>query len=144
MMENMERIPCEYSIKIEYSNLTIGDVTSRSQLYAAVEGDLLIFKDNELIFSDNGVLLLELAKEFNNWLGNQQEDFEYYSMDYEDGPILFFKEKTGNWSIGGVWIDGEYSEVKISEIADACRKFITDLLHDLSLKGIDVDFFYID
>lgn len=140
----MERIPCEYSIKIEYSNLTIGDVTSRSQLYAAVEGDLLIFKDNELIFSDNGVLLLELAKEFNNWLGNQQEDFEYYSMDYEDGPILFFKEKTGNWSIGGVWIDGEYSEVKISEIADACRKFITDLLHDLSLKGIDVDFFYID
>ncbi|EGT3573111.1 hypothetical protein F6R83_08915 [Citrobacter amalonaticus] len=89
----MERIPCEHSIKIEYSNLTIGDVTSRPQLYAAVEGDLLIIKDNELIFSENGVLLLELAKEFNKWLGNQQEDFEYYSMDYEDAPILFFKEK---------------------------------------------------
>ena len=140
----MERIPCEHSIKIEYYNLTIGDVTSRPQLYAAVEGDLLIIKDNELIFSENGVLLLELAKEFNKWLGNQQEDFEYYSMDYEDAPILFFKEKTGSWSIGGVWFDGEYSEVKTSDIADACRKFITDLLHDLSIKGIDVDFFYIE
>ncbi|GAA5107651.1 hypothetical protein GCM10023211_09000 [Orbus sasakiae] len=133
----MERIPCELSIKIDYTNLSVGEVLLTSQLFTEIEGSLFISLENKVIFSESGILLLELAKQLNDWLKDPQYDFEYYSMDYEDGPILFFKrDGIECWKIGSVWMEEIYSSIDIFEIINASKKFIDKLCRQLHSEEI--------
>ena len=134
----MERIPSKFSINIDYTDLFIGEVSSNPQLFSEVEGNLFISIDNIPVFSENGILLLELAKKLNDWIYEKQGDFEYYSMDYEEGPILFFKKEiTGYWQFGSIWMEKVYSDIELSKIVVASKEFIDKLLYELQLKKVD-------
>lgn len=141
--KNMERIPCELSMIIEYSNLSVGNISSTSQVFSEIEGDLAILINGTRAFFEHGILLLELAKEINEWLGGQKDIFEYYSMDYEEGPIFFVrKEKADNWKVGGVWFDEIYYDLKISDITYACRQFVNELFDELAFKKINLNMLF--
>ncbi|OCG47387.1 MULTISPECIES: DUF7878 domain-containing protein [Gilliamella] len=134
----MERIPCEFSVEINYTDLNINNITSGPQLFSEVEGQLLIYINNKVIFSEKEILLLELAKQLKDWLHNYDKDFYYESMDYEDSPILFFKRiNLNNWQISGIWMNRTYANIKLSDLMFACNSFIDKLIIDLNLREIN-------
>ncbi|NUE67587.1 MULTISPECIES: hypothetical protein [Snodgrassella] len=135
----MECIPCEFSVEINYTDLNINNVTYGSQIFSEVEGHLIIYINNEIILSEKGILLLELAKQLKDWMNNCDKDFFYESMDYEDAPILLFRKiNLNNWQISGIWMDKTYSNIKFSELQFACNNFIDKLIIDLNLKKINI------
>lgn len=79
---------------------------------------------------------MELAEQLVNWIHNKK-DFFYEPMDYEDSPILFFKENSlKTWEIGSVWLEDIYSNIKLSDLICACMNFIISLVHELESKNI--------
>jgi len=135
----MECISCETSIVIDYSNLSIREIIPTNQIYCEVEGRLTISIGNECIFSEEDILLLEFAKQLNDWLKNPYLIFSYYSMDYEEGPIIYFEhEASETCAVGGVWLDFIYTGVEASGLIKACKLFIEKIISDLSSRGVDI------
>ncbi|WP_241649428.1 hypothetical protein [Rosenbergiella collisarenosi] len=139
----MECIPSESSIVIDYSNMYIREIHPTNQIYCEVEGALTISKWNECIFSEKNILLLEFAKALNTWSKQPDLDFEYYSMDYEEGPIVYFRHETSQiCSVGGIWLEGVCYEVESVELILACNAFIRNILNDLISRGVDIDLLF--
>lgn len=135
----MECFPCKHSIVIDYTDLSIGHVTSGPQLFSEIEAHLIISIKNEIFFSENGILLLELAKELKDWINNHRKNFYYKSMDYEEEPILFFKEKDStHWAIGSVWVEKMSSDIELFDLINGCENFIEKLTYDLKLNKINI------
>lgn len=133
----MKYISCVQKIKIEYSGLSFGSATTGPQLFSEVEGILIVRFDDEVFLSEDGILLLELAKDLSNWL-KIGGDFAYYSMDYEDGPILSFKEAGGFWEVRSSWSEYACNGIDMLAIVNGVESFISSLAFDLKLKNIDV------
>ncbi len=139
----MECIPCESLLVIDYSNMYIREMSSTHQIYCEVEGVLAITKGNEYIFLEENILLLEFAKALNTWGKQSDLDFEYYSMDYEEGPIIYFRHQNlKTCRVGGVWLEGVCYEVQRVELILACNIFIRKILNDLISRGVDIDLLF--
>ena len=136
----MECISSERKMSIEYSNLSVGIATAGPQLLCEVEGILKVRFDDEEFLSEEGILLLELAKELCGWL-KKSCNFSYYSMDYEDGPILSFKKVGEFWEVSSIWSEHVYNGVNLFTIISEVELFISKLFLDLNMRNIDTSSF---
>ncbi|RUR88501.1 DUF7878 domain-containing protein [Pectobacterium polaris] len=133
----MECLPCERKINIDFSDLTIRSVNSVPQLLSEIEGHLLIKVDDEVFFDESDILLLELAKEFSDWISVENGNFNYYSMDYEDGPILSFQDTLNGWVLSSVWCHEYCENVSYVSFVKQAECFISNLVSELRSNGIN-------
>ncbi|MDA8235993.1 MAG: hypothetical protein M0Z31_14605 [Clostridia bacterium] len=107
------------------------------KLLADIEGELQIYINRELFFSDDYILILEFGISLIKWLENIDRnniiDYSYSTMDYNDGPIL---ELIFN-SLGLVSIRSEWQKFRcdeqfnFKEIRKAIEKFLESFKKDL-------------
>ncbi|WP_276133627.1 hypothetical protein [Polluticoccus soli] len=107
--------------------------TEQHLKYAAafVEGELRIYIGNNLFFSENEILLLELANTIDAWLQNLNSDptvpLIYETMDY-DVPILTFEYVEGNYLVDSPWKQtAETMLVTHADAVNALKSFSTSL-----------------
>jgi hypothetical protein len=87
------------------------DVESRNlKVLADIEGMLTISTNGEILFREEGVLLLELGVDLTRWVQDRSNghvhDFEYVSIDYADGPILrFISDGDRHWHLESPWVE---------------------------------------
>lgn len=127
-------------IKIDFSvDGFPNDLSESYSLTAYTEGTLKISVDEEIIFDEPGILLIELFTSLHKWLSllddNNQLDYYYESMDFEEKPILAFDyiHKLDKYEIKSVW--GHLTAyVTLEEITNACTIFFSDLKNELLTK----------
>jgi len=115
------------------------DLSESYSLMAYTEGTLKISVDEEILFKESGILLIELFTSLHKWLNTlddyNQLDFYYESMDFEEKPILAFDyiQDLDKYEIKSVW---SYSKayVTLEEITNACIIFFNDLQNELLKK----------
>lgn len=118
-------------------------------MLADVEGNLKITIEERIFFDEKYILLLELAIMLIKWINKIESgeivDFYYESMDYEDQPILYFKENVNlTWNLYSVWqnFNGN-SCVSLEELIQCTTTFITHLAAyltiDLNIDMSDVN-----
>ncbi|WP_349503974.1 hypothetical protein [Corticimicrobacter sp.] len=64
-------------------------------------------------------------------------DFYYFSMDYEEGPIFSFVEKSGGWHLSSVWSQQSFDGVKKIDLLYAVKGFLSGITDALKDRGID-------
>ena len=103
-----------------------------------IEGTLRIEVENDIIFNEEDILLLEFAIYLKKWLeSDKNSNFIYESMEFEESPILSFEKKKNDlWEINSVWFGQDRSGIYIShlELINACINFISEFSNEF--KGI--------
>ncbi|RKG52357.1 hypothetical protein D7V64_09805 [Acinetobacter cumulans] len=103
-----------------------------------IDGTLRIDVENDIIFDEEDILLLEFAIYIKKWLKSYKDsDFIYESMEFEEKPILSFEKVKDNlWKINSVWFSQDQTDIYVAqlELINACTKFITDFSSEF--KGI--------
>lgn len=79
------------------------------KVLADVEGLLVISVNGQIVFSEGGVLLLELGLDLSKWVEDTTpqcfRDFEYVSIDYDEGPLLRFTHSGAQrWRLESPWM----------------------------------------
>lgn len=133
----MECLPGERKIDIDFNDLIIRSGNPGPQLLSEIEGHLLIKINDEVFFDESDILLLELAKELSDWISLGDGDFLYYSMDYEDGPVLSFQEKQNGWSLSSIWCDEFIDGINYIDFVKQSEFFISNLIAELKKVNID-------
>ncbi|MFP1814091.1 DUF7878 domain-containing protein [Lonsdalea quercina] len=133
----MECIPGEREIKIEFNDLTIRSFNPSPQLISEIEGRLIIKVNDEIFFDESDILLLELAKELCAWISAGSGNFIYYSMDYEEGPILSFQEIENSWRLSSVWCDEYIEKISYISFLKQAECFISNLVSYLNNNHIN-------
>lgn len=107
----------------------------RSQPYslvAGVEGKLIIVNDEHILFQEPGILLLEFSNALESWLNkigaDDNADFYYASMDFEEEPIVAFEYKHNEsvYRFASVWGMND-GDVARNELVNASKLFINEL-----------------
>jgi len=138
----MESIFGKTSIVIDYTTTPIRGISPTIQTYYEVEGRLTISIDNKCVFTQDNILLFEFAEALNDWKNDPRVDFEYYSMDYQQEPILYFKhENSRSCKLGGVWSDVVCSGIEILGLIQASTIFIKNILKYPALQKDSVELF---
>ncbi|AOR61135.1 hypothetical protein [Pectobacterium parmentieri] len=133
----MEYPPGERKTNIDFNYLTIPSVNPNPQLLSEIEGRLIIKVNDEVFFDESDILLLELAKELSAWISVGSGDFIYYSMDYEEGPILSFQETEGSWRLSSVWCDEYIEKISYNSFLKQAECFISNLVSYLNNSHIN-------
>ena len=116
--------------------------TERYRLVADTEGELVITKNGRCIFVHGEILLVEFARALGEWLklnrGNINQDFVYNSMDFEEEPIVAFRQqKTGDLLIETSLLTiPKRILIKPDELITASTKFLQKLHDTLAYKGV--------
>ncbi len=132
----MEYFYDKQKIKIYFNSIIIRSRHSGPKLLSEIEGHLLIEINDDVFFNESGILLLELAKELTDWISAGSGDFIYYSMDYEDGPILSFQENQSGWRLSSVWCDTYYENMSYINFVKQAECFISTLFSELKNNNI--------
>lgn len=112
-------------MSIEYTDLKLGRIKLGPQLFSEIEGKLTIYIKGHVFFSEDNILILEFSKILNDWILNPSDTFSYYSMDYEEGPILMFRKiNLTKWEISSIWENNKKLYVESKILFNACRTFI--------------------
>ncbi|MCQ0093534.1 hypothetical protein [Roseovarius sp. M141] len=130
-------------ISFNVSSLLVG--TERYRLITDTEGELTIFSSGKLVFSHDGILLVEFARCLSAWVAAERQrsgqEFFYSSMDFEEEPVLAFK----HGEAGGLIIVSALVEVPrditlmSSDLIRASKNFLHELYDYLSSAGINPD-----
>ena len=103
-----------------------------------IEGTLIIKVKNKIIFNEEDLLLLEFAIYLKQWLDrDENSNFSYTSMEFEEKNILTFEEDKDNlWRINSAWFNKDQNNIYVtySELINACTTFINNIKNDF--KGI--------
>lgn len=112
--------------------------TRNLSVLAYVEGQLIILVNGSRVFEEPQVLLLELGTALLGWMhrirNGDVNDFEYVSMDYDDGPLLrFTREAEHKWLLQSPWIETT-SAIRLDESAlvtavDSFLRILESQLH---------------
>lgn len=119
--------------------------TRNFKVLADVEGHLFVLANDQVVFDENGVLLLELGVDLLEWLrdvshGNVR-DFDYVSMDFAEGPILrFIQTASHHWTLRSPWMKGTGDEIiERTQLLAGVNIFLSNLQEELrSCYGIEI------
>ena len=114
------------------------DLSESYSLTAYTEGTLKISVNGEIILDEPDILLIEFCTSLHKWLNildDNQLDFYYASMDFEEEPILSFSyiQNLDKYEIKSVW-GHSTGYVTLKEITNACTIFFNDLKNELLKK----------
>ncbi|WP_199427063.1 DUF7878 domain-containing protein [Thermaerobacillus caldiproteolyticus] len=120
-------------------------LTKNYKLLADIEGELEIYINQNLFFTDEYMLLMEFGITLMKWIqdldNNNIRGYSYTTMDFNDGPILEFV--LGNHSL--VNIRSEWQNFQCDEQFSLCEarrvieKFLDNLKKELQLEyGINL------
>ena len=114
------------------------DLSESYSLTAYTEGTLKISVNGEIILDEPDILLIEFCTSLHKWLNildDNQLDFYYASMDFEEEPILSFSyiQNLDKYEIKSVW-GHSTAYVTLKEITNACTIFFNDLKNELLKK----------
>jgi len=132
-------------INIDFTLLKIPSGNERYRLLCDTEGKLVISNEDGFIFSHDGILLAEFARVLGKWLENNnnqiETDFVYNSMDFEEEPILAFRQSTS----GKLIVESSLVplpvglSVQSDELIEASKIFLKKLHRDLLDNSIAVE-----
>jgi hypothetical protein len=110
--------------------------TRNRKALADIEGLLVISIDGNGLFEEPGVLLMELGLDLIVWVRDVKtghtRNFEYLSMDYDEGPLLrFVRTVDQRWSLESPWI---IPTENVSVDGEALMSAVEDYLRDLSTE----------
>jgi hypothetical protein len=96
-----------------------------------IQGKLEILVNNKCFFIEPSLALLEFRVELARW--SRKEDFYYFTMEHDEGPILAFINKgENNWSLFSIWQEFEHKGLLcINIISDAVDLFLLKLDREL-------------
>lgn len=104
------------------------------KLLVDVEGNLQIYLNNQLFFSDNNMLLLEFGVEVSKWINVSfpETDFSYYTMSHIDEPILQFLRQPKGWILLSTWQEFQQEHV-LSEVTliESLKQYLYQLQEQL-------------
>ncbi|KQQ77829.1 hypothetical protein [Acinetobacter sp. Leaf130] len=122
-----------YTITHGLESSTIDSIVS-----SEIESTLIIKVKNKIIFNEEDLLLLEFAIYLKQWLDrDENSNFSYTSMEFEEKNILTFEEDKDNlWRINSVWFNKDQNNIYVtySESINACINFINNFKNNF--KGI--------
>lgn len=134
------------SLKMSYKIHSIPRVISQSyELACLTEGNLCVEVDGDVLFDEDGILIIEFGMQLRSWIaslkGGEEIDFNYTSMDFEEDPVLRFGlYSPGVVELSSVWQKGSSPALRIEVVAEVARNFLKQLKEDLlSSHGIDFD-----
>ena len=129
-------------ISINFKIVTMPLGAERYRLIADTEGELVITKNGQCIFSHGEILLVEFARVLGEWLKlnrrNVNQDFVYNSMDFEQEPVVAFRQKEA----GDLLIETslltipESTLIKPDELITASTEFLQKLHDTLVREGV--------
>lgn len=130
----MECLPSECAMKMEFSITDKPNNQFGPEILSGIQGELSISIDGKKVFNERDILLLELAVSLKRWLSAEGGDFSYESMDYEESPIIEFKNINGRWAVSSIWMEEGQPERLIlhDELVNAVRGFIYELKLNLA------------
>ncbi|MEP3475822.1 MAG: hypothetical protein ABJN57_06365 [Hyphomicrobiales bacterium] len=135
-------------MKIDFKITTLPQGPESYQLIANTEGQLIIYDEEKILFSQDGILLVEFARILSEWLQNYEsnlkKDFFYSSMDFEEEPVLaFYHTSNSNFKIASnlleVSIKEEFDEM---DLKIAAKNFLKQLYITLIYEGVEVSKFH--
>lgn len=132
------QIMFSYSLKGE--SQTVQRIPHDWSVLAKIEGELVIVVGNDVFFRDDFLLLLEFAIDLLKWRSAlsscDEHDFEYFSMDHDEGPILTFKRNSPlSWVIESPWSEkGSAEEVEFGGLVSTVDAFLADFTKQLNEK----------
>jgi hypothetical protein len=107
--------------------------TRNFKLLTDIEGELEIIVNNQNLFSEKYLLLLEFGIELNKWWAkvksNEIVDFSYETMSFNEGPILEFTHTSeGNWRIFSQWQEFDCKhKIPQNVLMSSVEKFLMEL-----------------
>lgn len=126
-------------MEIGFSDLIFGRNTSGSIVSSEIEGRLWIRVGNDVLFDEQHVLVVELAYSLADWIGSGG-DFYYFSMDYEEGPIISFVEESEGWHLASTWSDRRFDNVMQHDFLCAAEVFLAGMAD--ALRKADIHFYW--
>jgi hypothetical protein len=101
-----------------------------------IEGNLNIYVDDKLFFSEPYVNLAELGIQLGKWLKKTlngfRENMGYDTIDHNEALINFFYEDRDGWRIYSIWQQFEINkQVNTTELVEAVLNYINNLNKEL-------------
>jgi hypothetical protein len=133
------KIDIQFNIDYKVIDKDLIDTNNR-KILADIEGSLIISIDGNVYFQENYILLLEFAVFLTRWLAQIEkgifQDFVYETMDYGEGPIIEFKQKSNNlWVVNSIWArENTVVNLRIQDIIIAAKDFLDDFQKDIYKK----------
>lgn len=133
------RLKIEYQIyEDQISALSTGEL----ELYLGVNGEIKLYENQHVLYSEVEFPLVEFAVKIQNWLylNNPNLDFSYDSIESEDEGLIWFRLEPAGWRLGSVHQEECSAKAyTFPQISEACEKFIQCLTNELQTKfGIDI------
>jgi hypothetical protein len=130
---------------IKFSFVLNKEIPKDGQLFAYnngyIEGDLDIYLNEKLFFSEPYVNLVEFGIELGKWLqkiqSGQRESLKYETIDHNEAIIDFFYERNEKWRIFSIW---QIFESKLSYTTTSLVLAVKDYLANLNKELYEIDY----
>lgn len=101
-----------------------------------IEGELNIYVDERLFFSNPYVNLAELGIQLGAWLqkikSDKKENMDYETIDHNEDILNFIYEGNDNWRVYSIWQEVEINNyISTSILETAIKHFLEDLNQEL-------------
>ena len=108
-------------------------------MLVSVAGDLELFDDDRLVWSEPGFPVVELARALAAWIElHGSGDFALDSMSYEEVGALTIRNVGDGWVFGSVFEPAtESTPVPFAEVERCTRAFVHQVAADLVACGLD-------
>lgn len=134
-------------ITIEFTIHSLPKDNESYRLITNTEGNLTILHEDTPIFSHNGILLVEFARQLNKWLDNNRkssENFFYNSMDFEEDPVIAFKlnDNLKFYLESTLTIIDKNIVIEKDNLLYATKQFLQNLQKELISERINLEKFH--
>ncbi|ATW24937.1 hypothetical protein [Candidatus Formimonas warabiya] len=122
-------------------------MTRNFKVLADIEGELAILINGRIFFYDQYILLMELGVALTKWLRTVKlgmvENFQYHTMDHDDGPILGFIQDQDGWRIISIWQKFDVGiKFDLHTLLNEVDKFLENIKNQLMNRyNIDMDIY---
>jgi len=132
------------SIEIHYEIKILPLGKERYRLLVDTEGSLKLTVNGDVIFTDEGILLVEFASTLHQWITsfskeNPSELF-YESMDFEEKPLIQFSPMDDeSYEFYSPWQEKPNIRISGDALLQESKKFIGSLYRELQSKVPNID-----